>query len=965
MEKYISNSGSVNYKLQQEKIAKQDVYRAFALNSHTVRPEEHKARLVKKKGPIAGFATNVIDTGKDVVELGKALATGKSNDNSLGRLNDLGLKLGGIGIATMLATKKSTTTKGIMEFVGLGTFLASMSLWPKLLIAKPLEARLGFDIQQEYIDAQGRKKRLFLDNQFIPDLYSDEEIDKIADKMGVDKSLPDYKLLTKEKMRTAALQGNTLWMLTAGFSPLLSAMMSNALEKPITDAVIKSNHKKAIAQAGEVEKAIARHINNPRFDVAHKKQLDVLLANAAKAPELDDEFFEKAGEILDPYRIITSTKDADNLNVLENARNSAKDIETALKKLYQNLPGDNRVSIDGIRNFMDKIGFNPAGGAFIIDVDKVKSDSRFVTAMRENNILHGCGVGKDTDVFAEEHKAFKELQTKIKGMEMRKETVPEDMRKALKEAEAVLKNKIGVAPEIVKYGENIAPCTTEQYMKIYAKFFDRVATDFGAGEKDYSVNDLKVILYKIGKEVLPDEYKKFEGADDEIAEKFFGKQCDYLFDGFKMFTEMDVLDGAGEKVTSQLKTPIFYRAVDRDGFLKDIKTLYTVGTRNVSARLDAMTRPINALIGQKYESTYTGYHLKTLDSFMRELNPTMEELAWIRKSDANAAEFLSVGCKKLAQTPEGYARFVREVSAGIQNFESSEVLDAIAKIKKYQFDSSADIENGLNAVFKEDSPFRVFSKVFKLNSNITTWNAKTRNYEEEIIERKGNCAVTPTADKILEVFMDEKIAGVRSTNNRIILCADLERRIDSGLFKEQLLERFANLSDEEYKQAVDTAREVLYHGTMNDVANKFYGKGNGEEAAKLIKVIFGSKMHPDTTMVFNEDLAKAAGESIEQTRRDFMVIFNTAVDKARPFTNIKNVPTTTEVGRVQYAKIGKSTASLFRETASKTFNDKRWMKTFSKLSIAVVLGTLFVQSFFGKAQNEHLYKKQEGANNVK
>lgn len=47
---------------------------------------------------------------------------GNANDHQLGRLNDVGLKLGGIGIATMLAARTKNPMVRIMEYAGLGAF---------------------------------------------------------------------------------------------------------------------------------------------------------------------------------------------------------------------------------------------------------------------------------------------------------------------------------------------------------------------------------------------------------------------------------------------------------------------------------------------------------------------------------------------------------------------------------------------------------------------------------------------------------------------------------------------------------------------------------------------------------------------------------------------------------------------------------------------------------------------------
>ena len=236
-------------------IAEQDAYRAFLLNANSIAPQPNRAYLLKSRNPISSIVIGAYDTGKDVVELGKALVTGKSNDNQLGRFNDLGMKLGSLGIASYLFTKRGTSTKGLMEFIGAGSFFASMAAWPRLLISEPLKLLYGFDIRQQYVDAQGRKKRLYLDNQFVPDLYSQEEIDRVADKLGIDKTTHDYRELTKEKMRTIALQGNTLWMLTAGFSPLLTSMICNLAERGVSKYIVNHNCNKAIKNLDNIEES--------------------------------------------------------------------------------------------------------------------------------------------------------------------------------------------------------------------------------------------------------------------------------------------------------------------------------------------------------------------------------------------------------------------------------------------------------------------------------------------------------------------------------------------------------------------------------------------------------------------------------------------------------------------------------------------------------------------------------------
>mgnify|MGYP004672652917 CR=1 FL=1 len=173
---------------------------------------------------------------------------GNANDHQLGRLNDVGLKLGGIGIATMLAARTKNPMLRIMEFTGLGAFLASMSLFPTVAINAPSRIVQGFDIGKEYIDDQGRKKAVLQDPNYIPfDMYQGEypgeDLDVIGDRMGIPRGIKNRNDLIKEQMRKIAIQNNTLWMMTVGVAtPVIAALMCCGLEKVISPALENSRN---------------------------------------------------------------------------------------------------------------------------------------------------------------------------------------------------------------------------------------------------------------------------------------------------------------------------------------------------------------------------------------------------------------------------------------------------------------------------------------------------------------------------------------------------------------------------------------------------------------------------------------------------------------------------------------------------------------------------------------------------
>ena len=214
-------------------------------NRTFIKPLEGKGRLLK--GNIFNAPAIMV---KDMVYDAKALkhaVSGKANDHELGKLNDFGLFLGGLAIAGYLFTRKQTPmTKG-MEFVGLASFLGAMAIWPKIAIQLPAYLIHGVNVQKEYEDSFGRKKPFYQDPQFLPwDLYSEKEIDKMGDRMGVPKDIPNRREFIQEKMKKIGIQNNTLWMLTAGFAtPIMSGLICNLAEPYLNRYLDNRNNKAA------------------------------------------------------------------------------------------------------------------------------------------------------------------------------------------------------------------------------------------------------------------------------------------------------------------------------------------------------------------------------------------------------------------------------------------------------------------------------------------------------------------------------------------------------------------------------------------------------------------------------------------------------------------------------------------------------------------------------------------------
>lgn len=242
-----------------------DINRELA-NRTFIKPLPGRGRLLHNK--ITDVPAVIVkDFAYDLKSL-KDGYTGKANDHQLGKLNDMGLTIGGLSLAGFLATLKQTPKTKAMEFIGLGSFLASMSIWPKVAIQWPAQLIHGVNISQKYEDSFGRKKNFYQDPQFIPwDLYSDKDINKIGDRLGVPRDIENRRDFIQEKMRKIAVQNNTLWMLTAGFAtPVMSALICNVSEPYVEKFLNNRQMKKADNLLNHFQEATRAMTSNKIID---------------------------------------------------------------------------------------------------------------------------------------------------------------------------------------------------------------------------------------------------------------------------------------------------------------------------------------------------------------------------------------------------------------------------------------------------------------------------------------------------------------------------------------------------------------------------------------------------------------------------------------------------------------------------------------------------------------------------
>lgn len=301
--------------------------------ANEVKPNEAKAKLVDE-GMLGNPITAIKDDFNDVKNFFKTVKTGEMGDNSLGRINDLGLKLGAFLIASFLALKSKTKTNAIMSYVGGATFIGMMSLWPKLFINIPARLVHGFRIDRKYISAQGDKKDFGLDNQFyVWDAYPEEQLRKDAKRAGIDYDSENGKEKIQRKIQKTTLQNRTLWMATAGFAtPLLTSIIGNYVEPVVEKAVVAHDVNKVDKILHDV--GFVDFIKSVKPEVRNEKELASILESAKDAP-LEGGFLRDIAKTLFPTDFILKYKDIDDANALKDFK--PFEVIEELRNIYHSL----------------------------------------------------------------------------------------------------------------------------------------------------------------------------------------------------------------------------------------------------------------------------------------------------------------------------------------------------------------------------------------------------------------------------------------------------------------------------------------------------------------------------------------------------------------------------------------------------------------------------------------------------
>lgn len=492
---------------------------------------------------------------------------GVAKDHQLGRLNDVGLKLGGLTIAAYLASRTQNPKARLMEYLGFGTFLASMSLYPKLALNAPARAIHGFDFDKEFIDDQGRKKSVFQDSNYIPyDMYTgnkpSEDLSIIGDKLGIPRNIKNRDEVTKEQMRKIATQNNTLWMLTAGFAtPVMTALICNRLESPVSSMIEffrNSNCNSAIS-------SMLKKTANMSLDISSVK-------NSELSKSVNNFLAKNKGKEL-----------------------SQKDYEELSKLLTENFDS---IASDGIRADLKNIVSN----GFQINDDivlKMQENSRKVLNGRNKETLDKYLMPTKEEII----KAFGENYSK--GV-VTQESVLDFNNTISKIIDAKLSNVSGIPQEFIDLEKTKI---LKSFQETIESNKSRVITDDAMSK----INSLAKILGEFKENALKlDKYKSFkvEYSPETALGNSYGRFEKLLFKNLKIsFKDIKMLKNADDNVVREFLDKKIADLCSNDAkfekmMRKMAKAVSKVDTRldGTSARNSHMLNLVNA-IENNYNNT--------------------------------------------------------------------------------------------------------------------------------------------------------------------------------------------------------------------------------------------------------------------------------------------------------------------------------------------------------------------------
>lgn len=940
-----------------------------------IKPLDGKGHLVN--GNLAHMPREFV---RDTVYTTKALvdgARGKANDHQLGKLNDLGLKLGGIAIATYLLTRRSTPKTKMMEFIGLGAFLASMALWPKIALEIPSRIIHGFNFRKQYIDDQGRKKYVSQDPNYIPfDLYKgdkkSEDLDVIGDRAGISRDIPNRHEAVKDHIRKVSVQNNTLWMLTAGLAtPLMTALACNKAEPFVGRFAENYSNKKVNAQIDTLDEYLSGRMDADKQKAYETKVLKIKPTEGGVQPTSVDKLLKDfRGKNLKTEDI---AKLSDTL-----AENFGAEMKDAARADIENLIGGKR---------------------YIANSDSAERLSSVIYSS-----LNNAGAGMNT-------KAGEELR--IIGPELAKKITPDKLKLAIEQGMirgAVRDMLTEVAEEVIDPSgkfENVSTNFKSAERVDLEDFFRITEENKNMSPVDRLAHNIKSIVMKVNNSNTSEDFvsgmsglengdrglkaaidAKLQTKSEAIAKEFYegtlaigqGRENSITKAVDKLFRENAQKNRANDMLFRSVTDSLKAEVSSNTGYvLSDRASGIISSSAKHIARFNAVDKILSETAHFKLEKAsetlVANNWADVSDELVKSLKFTDKELERASKDKVYSNQLFAEKLNAICSDEKSYKEFIKNM--GAKMVELDEKIDAPNKNSSGRM--MGKVEAGITKISTETG--KLLDKLGMSAMKDKMLASKSSKF--------GVNAGSTMSSKIERLH--SRIDGVHSSYMRILQTAEFFHRAhgyeaevaaNGGNVTEAIAKKYGFTKDAEVnKDVIKMGKELL----LDAHTNKFYTKMGLHNNPDFFRTLLWSVYRPNDGNVWDKnwnsvtestigilDNVKSPTDSTLEPRRVFEGVERKSLGQKlkehmnqmyNSFGSIERgvLQQGTERAKVdggvsiadaraskRFDLLGKAPNDLLHDTLKQKFNSKKWLKTFAPI-LGVTYGlTVLAQFFFGK-----------------
>ncbi len=880
------------------------------------------------------------DIGYDMKSLKNGF-NGTANDHQLGRHNDVGISLAGILIATYLASQTANPRARVMEYVGLGAFLTAMSIYPKIAINTPAKLLHGYDIDKEFIDDQGRKKSVMQDSNYVPyDMYlgdvPDEDMALIGDRMGIPRDIKNRNDVIREQMRKIATQSNTLWMLTAGVTPALAALLCCGIENYVAGPLLEKAGIQKYSAA--VEKALKQTQEMP-IDVASIKSnqlssnVEKLLMNF-KGEELPKEEFEKL------VNLVTE-------NMYENTREGVRE---DLAKILGTSAGGGSESvvitnetisemINSAKNSISKSNKESLEKVLVPTKEEIESIiKRYVQADADFGKGATAKLENVADIKAELKNLINSKMQNVRGvpeefLNSQRNNILENISSSLKAQKSSFVSDESIK-QIVDFAKVMGEFKDNQKLLTECKNFNFEYINETILARSYEKFE-KTLLNELG--IKFSELKKMRESEQFTKEILDKKFTEIAKDDTRYKKALEKLG----KVVSDMEVKLHGKG-DSNSKVLDLITAIENNYNNTAKRLDE--------IG-KFKTTIN----RLVKEDIKTLSPSIDKMSF-EKATGSIGKELS-GREKVFDFIDGIVKNKYPKDFKWYELEglSKENADAIRKAY-----AGKDIE--ISRIFERYN-----------GANISKKDAKI--IREAYVKYSSNGLGSSKNLEIGRIL--ERYQGAKNSFNRIIHTFDVYKR---ALTPESFAENLAGKNKDAVNKVIEFGKEALLNAsssehnmklnTVNnptfykDVMSSVWANASGEvyESTKARGLITDS-----TKEALGKYNNVESGNVLDRFQyyisRFRNIVSNSDIDFTKPRhildSNIRSQYTQAERTRMAFFNlIGQTPVDMAKNAAKARYSAQKWVRMIAGITGGVFGIALVSQLFFGKLKNPHNLQKQ-------